>query len=552
MKRNESFVELSPRQRIQAILDQGSFTECLSPFARLKSPHLLAQGIVPQCDDGIVIAKGSIQGQPTVVISFEGGFQGGGLGEISGAKFAGALELVLQDNRHGMPTRPVIIYDTGGVRLQEANYGLLAIAEIASVLVELRQYQPVIGVIPGKVGCFGGMSITAGLCSYLIMTREGRLTLNGPEVIEQEAGILEFDASDKGLIWDTIGGYTRVMTGLADVLVEDDVPKVLAGIKDCWSKGIPVPRTTKIEEHQTMLATIDPHTSLCPKTFRHWTKRSPIPMESSPGDEEPSRGRTWFQALTNFAPNQSLLPSVLCADSQWEGHSLRILSVVPDGHSRFPRARKGEIGVEQGWELARCIREAMAEDQGKQPRAIVAIVDVPSQAYGYKEELLGLFLACSAAVDAYASARLAGHPVLTLIVGNAISGAFLAHGLQGSYMLALDDERVTVHAMGKKSAARITKRSVAELEEAAKNVPGIAYDIHSFDQLGAVNRLLRLQDHDNPTKQDVQQVKGEIVQGLAIILQQGNDLSYRLKTEKGQTQRGLSVEIRERLRQGWS
>ena len=98
MKRNESFVELSPRQRIQAILDQGSFTECLSPFARLKSPHLLAQGIVPQCDDGIVIAKGSIQGQPTVVISFEGGFQGGGLGEISGAKFAGALELVLQDN----------------------------------------------------------------------------------------------------------------------------------------------------------------------------------------------------------------------------------------------------------------------------------------------------------------------------------------------------------------------------------------------------------------------------------------------------------------------
>ena len=72
------------------------------------------------------------------------------------------------------------------------------------------------------------------------------------------------------------------------------------------------------------------------------------------------------------------------------------------------------------------------------------------------------------------------------------------------------------------------------------------------DRLGAVNRLLRLQDHDNPTKQDVQQVKGEIVQGLAIILQQGNDLSYRLKTEKGQTQRGLSVEIRERLRQEWS
>nr|GFD57530.1 hypothetical protein SOVF_207830 [Tanacetum cinerariifolium] len=85
----------------------------------------------------------------------------------------------------------------GGVRLQEANLGLAAIAEIHAAIVDLRRYQPVIGVVAGSVGCFGGMSIAAGLCSYLVVTQEARLGLNGPQVIEQEAGIEEYDSRDR-------------------------------------------------------------------------------------------------------------------------------------------------------------------------------------------------------------------------------------------------------------------------------------------------------------------------------------------------------------------
>lgn len=48
-----------------------------------------------------------------------------------------------------------MIFDTGGVRLQEANYGLLSISEIATQIVALRKYVPVIGLIPGRVGAFG-------------------------------------------------------------------------------------------------------------------------------------------------------------------------------------------------------------------------------------------------------------------------------------------------------------------------------------------------------------------------------------------------------------
>ncbi len=102
------------------------------------------------------------------------------------------------------------------MRLQEANLGLAAIAEIQAAIVDLQRYQPVVAVIAGPVGCFGGMSIAAGLCSYVLVTREARLGLNGPQVIEQEAGIAEYDSRDRPFIWSLTGGEQRFASGLAD------------------------------------------------------------------------------------------------------------------------------------------------------------------------------------------------------------------------------------------------------------------------------------------------------------------------------------------------
>ncbi|MFH4032163.1 biotin-independent malonate decarboxylase subunit beta, partial [Acinetobacter baumannii] len=189
-----SFTELGARQRARALLDAGSFRELLDPFAGVQSPWLERQGIVPQADDGVVVARGLLDGQPAVLAAIEGAFQGGSLGEVSGAKIAGALELAAEDNRNGVPTRALLLLETGGVRLQEANLGLVAIAEIQAAIVDLQRYQPVVAVIAGPVGCFGGMSIAAGLCSYVLVTREARLRSNGPQVIEQEAGIAEYDS----------------------------------------------------------------------------------------------------------------------------------------------------------------------------------------------------------------------------------------------------------------------------------------------------------------------------------------------------------------------
>lgn len=562
-----SFVELSARERARVILDKGTFRELLDPYEKFKSPHLLKQGIVAQNDDGMIIAKGTFKGKPSVVISMEGKFQGGGIGEISGAKVAGALELALEDNKRGMKVQPIILFDTGGVRLQEANYGLLAIAEIQATIVELRNYQPVIGVIPGRIGCFGGMSMTAGLFSYLIITKEGRLTLNGPEVIEQEAGIEELDASDKALIWNTIGGENRVDTGFSDYLTDDSIEDICEAISKCIQNGIPVHRSTKVKEYEYLITSIDPKNKLIPKGLQDHMKKLKflekgytIGTESSYETEKvnnqvvkvSSRGRTWFQSIASKEYiEKSKIDSVLCSDIMLKGEIATVIAVVPDENTYYQRSKQGEIGLQQGWEVARCIREVMVEDEGKTPRPIIAVVDVPSQAYGYKEELLGIFLSCASAVDAYASARLKGHSVITFIVGNAISGAFLAHGLQGSYMISLDDESITVHAMSKKSAARITKRSISDLDKSADAVPGIAYDIHSFNCLGALNCLLKVSDHDAPSKEDIDIVLGEFKKGIRESRNRSNLLSYRLETENAKIHRLLSIKVREKLKELW-
>ncbi|HCR9768794.1 TPA: biotin-independent malonate decarboxylase subunit beta [Citrobacter koseri] len=258
MRDDRSFIELKARQRAHALLDEGSYRELLDPFEGVMSPWLGAQGIVPQADDGMVVAKGTINGKPAVVVAIEGAFQGGSMGEVSGAKMASALELAAEDNRNGIPTQAVLSLETGGVRLQEANLGLAAIADIHAAIVDLRRYTPVVGIVAGTVGCFGGMSIAAALCSYLIVTREARLGLNGPQVIEQEAGIEEYDSRDRPFIWSMTGGEVRYQSGLVDALVGDGINAVKAAMNDALAKGVPAKhRTDNYDDYLNRLSHFD-------------------------------------------------------------------------------------------------------------------------------------------------------------------------------------------------------------------------------------------------------------------------------------------------------
>jgi malonate decarboxylase beta subunit len=180
-------------------------------------------------------------------------------------------------------------------------------------------------------------------------------------------------------------------------------------------------RSSDIDEFLSRLTKVDPDKRLTPEALRGiWGRSVQTDVEQihhleqqwiengAHGECESSRGRTFFEKLTEGCELIRIgAPSVLAADSLKENERVRFIAVVPDPRNRFSRARNGEVGLDEGWSIARCVQQAIAEDEYRDKRAIVAIVDVPSQAYGHREEILGIHLACAAAVDAYATARLA-------------------------------------------------------------------------------------------------------------------------------------------------
>jgi malonate decarboxylase beta subunit len=530
-----SFIEGDALERAEALLDPDGVRVLCGPFDRLESPWLEPQGIVPQADDGVVIARGTLGGRPAVIASIEQGFQGGGTGEVSGAKISQALRLAADDSRAGTPTAAVLLFETGGVRLQEANLGLNAVAEICSAVLDLRPLAPVIGVIAGEVGSFGGMSIAAGLCTRLIITPQGRLGLNGPAVIEQEAGIDEFDAGDRALIWRIHGGEHRTAAGLTDTLVADDRDLLRAAVLEALAAGVPAGgthRSERIDALGSRLAALEPQNVPA------------APVTSSPAV---SRGRAWLSALAATEP-VAVIPSVIRADTP----DATYLAVVPDPQNPFHRARNGEVGLTESLALAATIDDVVTADaKAETKRAIVAVVDLPSQAYGRIEETAGLHQVIAAAVDAYHRARNAGHPTVAIVVGEALSGGFLAHGLQAQQILALDDPGVQIHAMHKSAAARITLRTVDELEKLAETVLPLSYHVGDWAQLGFCDGLLAVSDADAPAEADVTAVRTAIDDAIAAARRGPRDLSNRLDSAGALQNRKASRAIREAMAAQW-
>ncbi|MDH2347593.1 biotin-independent malonate decarboxylase subunit beta [Bradyrhizobium sp. SSUT77] len=218
--RNTSFNEASARTRLALLLDGGSLVEFIGPEAREVSPHLKTFDLPEQYDDGIIVGHGRLEGAPVFVAAQEGRFMGGAFGEVHGAKLTGLLHAARR-----IGSIPVLIlFDTGGVRLQEANAGELAIAEIMRAMIEARAAGvKVIGLIGGRSGCYGGGGLIAGCCSALAVSEPGRIAVSGPEVIETNRGVEEFDSRDRALVWRTMGGKHRRLLGAADVFADDTV-----------------------------------------------------------------------------------------------------------------------------------------------------------------------------------------------------------------------------------------------------------------------------------------------------------------------------------------
>ena len=246
-----SYVECSARERLAHIVDPGSFHEWLPPSERLTSPHLAQLGVPSAFDDGVAIGRATLAERTVFVAAQEGEFMGGGVGEVHGAKLVGLLRRALRDR----PDAVLMLAESGGVRLHEANAGLIAVSEVMRALLDVRAAGiPVIVLIGGANGCFGGMGIVARCADRIVMSDMGRLAMSGPEVIEASHGVDEFDSRDRALVWRTTGGKHRWLTGDCDVLVEDDVDAFRAAAIASLDAASPVTLELLEAEHAMLAA----------------------------------------------------------------------------------------------------------------------------------------------------------------------------------------------------------------------------------------------------------------------------------------------------------
>ena len=246
-----SYAECSARERVLRIVDAGSFHEWLRPAERLSSPHLAQLGVPSSFDDGVAIGRATLAGRPVFVAAQEGEFMGGGVGEVHGAKLVGLLQRALRDR----PDAVLLLAESGGVRLHEANAGLIAVSEVMRAMLDVRAAGiRVVVLIGGANGCIGGMGIVARCADRIVMSDIGRLAMSGPEVIEASHGVDEFDSRDRALVWRTTGGKHRWLTGDCDALLEDDVAAFRAAAIESLASPAAEVTLERLESEHAMLA----------------------------------------------------------------------------------------------------------------------------------------------------------------------------------------------------------------------------------------------------------------------------------------------------------
>ena len=215
-----SYLECNARERVARLFDPGTFQEFLPPAARVVSPHLAQLDAPVSFDDGVIVGRAQLDGKLVYGAAQEGGFMGGAVGEVHGAKLVGMLERAAAEGAHAV----LLLLESGGVRLHEANAGLIAVSEVMRAMLGVRAAGiPVVVLIGGSNGCFGGMGIAARCANAIVMSEEGRLAMSGPEVIETAHGVEEFDSRDRALVWRTTGGKHRYLLGDCQMLVADRI-----------------------------------------------------------------------------------------------------------------------------------------------------------------------------------------------------------------------------------------------------------------------------------------------------------------------------------------
>ncbi len=210
----------------------------------------------------------------------------------------------------------------------------------------------------------------------------------------------------------------------------------------------------------------------------------------------------------NFIDNVEVCSQIgdcaVIGTAQMDGKPITIISNDAKARNpRFPVVYAGVIGMEEAYKMAKTVYTTIAVDKDKpiaEKRPIILLVDTPGNGPGKLEEIFGMNKATGAYQLALAEARQSGHAVIAMIIGRAISGAFLCHGLQADRILSLPKEFNTmIHVMPITSISRITKIDIEKLEELSASNPVFASGANFFYNLGGLEEVVESIDNIRPS-----------------------------------------------------
>ncbi|MFN2641204.1 MAG: acyl-CoA carboxylase subunit beta [Actinomycetota bacterium] len=200
--------KLTARERIDILLDPGSFTE-LDSMARHRA-HGFGLELSRPYGDGVVTGWGTIEGRKVFVFSQDFTVFGGSLGEVFSDKICKIMDLALATGA------PVIgLNDSGGARIQEGVVSLASYGYIFERNVRSSGVIPQISVIVGP--CAGGAVYSPAMTDFVFMTKEtSHMFFTGPDVIKTVTG--------EAVTFEDLGGAMAhaSKSGIAHFVAEDE------------------------------------------------------------------------------------------------------------------------------------------------------------------------------------------------------------------------------------------------------------------------------------------------------------------------------------------
>jgi malonate decarboxylase beta subunit len=425
-----------PIARLAAVADTGSL-EALAPAG--PSPHLARWGIAPADDDGVVCARLAIAGARVLAAAQDARFLGGSIGTNHGAALH-RLFLRAVDER---PDVLLLLVDSGGVRLHEANAAELALARALRVLYDVRRAGiATLAIVTGSA--FGGASVLASACEHLRFLPEARFGLSGPGVVEMAHGKAELDAADPAAVTALFGASARVAAGIG-ARVDPDRDSLRGAIRAAAQDAQPFGRTT-LETWDAKLA----------------ARLAGAGSVPAPAEQSPTTLPMW--------------PDATQVDSTGWLWRLR----DSDVHLLRPLAPLA-------FSPAVAVAIAAALDDGLAPGApLVVVEDSPGHAATRAAEALGVSEYLAAHAARIALVQQEGSVVLGLLAGCGHSAAFFVNALQAATLDALAGARI--EAMAPQAIARVTRLPATALAALIEGDALMGQPVRHLEALGGAAR----------------------------------------------------------------